>query len=342
MTSVMVRELSRNEYAAFLETIPHSVFHGLPWLDAVTGVYSLHILLLGYIRGSQLCAVTPLMGRRVGPLTLWGAPLRKCGTPPSVPFSSPTEEGANVINAFGAWIRSQRLAYVQATVTDGFDPALAKADRVETLENLEMDLSAPLETIWRNLAQQKSSVRKAVRSGVRVRYRTSPQFLETQEDLVDATYGKQGIPANLPMALYCALLEGRKKTGIRVLSAEHQGKTVAAIWILHDQTKCYYWDAAALDESRKLNANHLLVWCLIRWAHRRGMRILDFVGAFSGGRAALRPGITRFKISMGAKPVTYRLLYWGRPSILRALDLYRLLQRARLDVHTRTRRRNPE
>jgi hypothetical protein len=330
MGDVAIRELSRNEYAAFLETIPHSAFHRLAWLDAVTGVYTLRIRLLGYMRDSQLCAVTPLMGRRMGPLMLWGAPLRKCGTPPATPFCSPPGEVSAVLPVFRQWATKQRFGYLQITIPEEPEVQTRKDERVEPLDNLELDLDRPLESIWRILAQQKSAVRKAVRSGVRIHFQTAPDFLRIQDDLLAATYERQQLHPNFPRSLYRAILETRKQNGLRLLSAVHQGKTIASIWTFTDASSCYYWDAASLPEARDLNANHLLVWSLIRWAHRKGLHTLDFVGTSVGGRGGSRPGIGRFKQSMGGRPSQYRILYRFSPLTRAAFFGYRWLTRLRL------------
>lgn len=327
MSEIVIRELPAAEYAPFLDTVPHSAFHRLAWLNAIAKAYPIRVRLLGYYRASKLCAVTPLIGKRVGPFILWGAPLRKCGIPPATPFCSPSNEALNLITAFGQWVSQQRITYVQATLPGGEVPDLLQASRIEALDNLELGLDYPLTTIWRNLTQQKASVRKAVKMRVKVHYRSSADLLHSQMQLVSETYGRQGIHPNFPGSLYRELLNAKKANCLRILSATHDGKVVAAIWALSDGDKCYYWDAAALGVARQLNANHLLLWCLIRWAHRKKLGTLDFVGALTGGRASLRPGITQFKLSMGAKPVPYRLVYWCSPLMQVALLAYRLAHR---------------
>lgn len=337
MPDITIRELSRERYAEFLATNPHSAFHRLAWLDTIAHVYKLHIRLLGYLRDSQLCAVTPLMGRRFGPFMLWGAPLRKCGTPPATVFCSPAEEAVALLPAFRRWAMEQRLAYLQITVASQVALHAQKGERIEPLDNLELDLERSLESIWRDLAQQKSAVRKAVRSGVSIHSQTSVNFLPTQNDLLDATYARQKLEPNFPRSLYRALLESRKQNGLRVLNAVHRGRTIASIWTFADASRCYYWDAASLPEARHLNANHLLVWSLVRWAQRKGLRTLDLVGTSVGGRGGSRPGIGRFKQSMGGRPVQYLILYRLSPFTHAAFCGYRWLNHLRLGLTGRIR-----
>jgi hypothetical protein len=330
MADIEAREVAREVYAAFLETAPHSAFQRLAWLDIVEQVYKVRVLLLGYFRDAELCAVSPVMGRRIGPFRIWGAPLRKCGTPPVTPFCAPAALAVDLVPILHQWVRNRRIRYMQFAL-----PARAgissEADGMEPLNNLELNLNRPLESIWQSISQQRTAVRKAVRAGVRLGWRYGPALIETQRALLRATYGRQGtgLRPNFPLALYRRLLEARQSTGLRVLCATYDGKVIGATWIFSDAEKCYYWDAATLDEARDLNANHLLVWTLIRWAHRRGFATLDFVGPVSGGRGGSRPGIGRFKQTMGAHAVDYELVYWYSPLMHAALAGYRLLNRLR-------------
>lgn len=330
MSEISVRDISREEYSQFLDKASHSAFHRIAWLDAVSTVYALRIRLLGYSRDDALVAVTPLTGRRIGPFMIWGAPLRKCGTPPAVPFCSPDNEAINTLPALRGWAQREHLRFLQVTLPDSTVPSSSKGDICESLDNLEVDLQPSLHEIWKSLSElPKRCVRKAMRMDVHIHWCRGVDILEVQSTLIAATYVKQGIRPNIPGRLYEELLTNQAKTGVRVLCATHAGQVVASIWILNDSRKCYYWDAAALDVARNLNANHLLVWCLIRWAHRKGLKTLDFVGAGLGRDSGTRPGIGRFKRSMGAVPVSYRIIYWYSPSMHAALVCYRIINRLR-------------
>jgi hypothetical protein len=340
MSDFEIREVAEEIYESFLETVRHSVFQSMVWLNIVKRVYKVEIRLLGYYRDDVLCAVTPLMKRRVGPVHIWGAPLRKCATPPTTPYCAPSNLGYELAPVLHQWIRSRHIRYMQLAlpvssvfnITDG---------KIEPLDNLELNLNQPLESIWKSISQ-RTSVRKAVRSGVRLCWRFDPDLLETHQLLLRDTYGRQGASekANFPRELYSQLLNERQSVGLRVLCATHQGKVIGTAWILVDGEKCYYWDAATLNEARDLNANHLLVWTLIRWAHRKGFSTFDFVGPSSGGRGVSRPGIGRFKLSMGAHAVDYHLLYWYSPLMRAALLGYRKLNRLR-NLKIRKPRKSP-
>jgi lipid II:glycine glycyltransferase (peptidoglycan interpeptide bridge formation enzyme) len=252
-------------------------------------------------------------------------------------FCSPPYEAPAVLPAFRQWAAKQHLGYLQITIPEDLEVQIRESERIEPLDNLELDLDQSLNAIWKGLGQQKSAVRKAIRSGVRIHFRTAPDFLRTQDDLLAATYERQKLHPNFPRSLYRTILETRDQNGFRLLSATHQGKTIASIWTVSDASRCYYWDAASLPKARDLNANHLLVWCLIRWAHRNSLHTLDFVGGSVGGRGGSRPGIGRFKQSMGGRPVQYRILYRFSPLTRAAFFGYRWLNHLRLGLPGRNR-----
>ncbi len=329
MNKIYTREISREDYAAFLNEMPPSAFHRLEWLDAVCEAFPIRIIYLGYFEHDKIVGITPLMYRRIGLLNVFGAPLRKCATPPATSFCIPSQRSAEFLPALHTWAKKKRLKFLQAST---FAEAIAQcgARRIECFDNLVLDLDKPLQDVWASVSTlPRRCVRKAVRSGVRVRWLHEDSALSSQHKLVAATYGWQGINPNVPDSLYRALAQRKETSGLRILTATHAGKTVASIWIFCDAHTCYYWDAAALPESRKLDANHLLVWCLIRWAHKKGYKALDFVGGSDGGRAGTRSGIARFKKSMGAQSKEHVIVYWFSKPIELLLILYRLACRIR-------------
>ena len=342
MNPLVAREISPEDYAAFLARAPHSAFHRLPWLHSITRVYPVRLTTLGFFNGARLIAVTPLLRRRMGPFELWGAPLRKCAMPPATPCCSPPNRATDIIPALRLWARQRRIRYLQLClplVEEAGDPIVpGPPDRLEPFVNLERDLQRPLAALWSALPKKsRYLIRKAVRSGVRIHCDHSPTLLQTQASLLQATYARQGpgMRPNFPLELYRILLSRREQQGLLILSAHHQGQCVARIWVFTDADSCHYWDAASLPAARDLNANHLLLWCLTRWAHRHGLRTLDFIGGI-GGRGDSRPGIGHFKRSLGATPRSYVMCYWYTPLLRLAFASYRLFHRLSLYRQKRT------
>ncbi len=326
MNKAEIRVISRAEYADFLSSVPHSLFQQLEWLTLMERLYPLQIVPLGCFIEQQIRAVIPLMRRRFGLATIYGAPLRKCTVPPATSFCAPATEAAVALGALERWVRRNGIGYVQATLPIALKPPAATGDAIERLDNLELRLNRPLSELWQLLAKKtRYTVRRAIKDGIKLHWAFSPSFMGAQEQLLHDTYTRQGTRPNYPLQLYKALLDNRHATGLRILYASFEGRVVAAAWLLTDRQRCYYWDAASVDEGRELNANQPLVWCMIRWAQRRGLEAIDFVGTARGGRGGSRPGIGHFKRSMGAEAVDYRIVYWYSPVYRFALHIYRWL-----------------
>lgn len=336
-----MREISREAYAGFIASNSHSVFQRLGWLELVERLYPVRLHPLGCFRDGELQAVVPLLSRRRGLAVLRGAPLRQCPVPPATPLCAPPDQAPLVLGALSHWVRQRGVGYLQVTVPSRSSAAPAIGDWVEPLDNLELLLPRALDQLWGRLAKKtRYTVRRAIKDGVRLHWASTPSFLDAQERLLHDTYGRQGVRPNYPLALYRALFDERRNMGLRVLYASQAGRVIAAAWILADAERCYYWDAATSQQGRELSANHALVWTLIRWAHRRGFRTLDFVGTARGGRGGSRPGIGHFKRAMGAEPVEYHIVYWCSPIYRLALGVYRAL--ARIKQRFASTRRMPD
>ena len=334
MSVAEIRVIPRAVYAEFLGSVAHSAFQRLQWLELIEKLYPIRIMPMGCFVEDRLVAVIPLMRRRLGPATLYGAPLRRCPVPPATSFCAPATAAAVAFDALEAWARHKGLGYLQLTYPS-HSGSTPRGDGVELLDNLELKVSRPLEELWQQLAKKtRYTVRRAFKDGVRLHWVHSTGFIETQSRLLRDTYSRQGgaTRSNYPLVLYRMLLEKRREAGLRVMYATAGGQVIAAAWILADAQRCYYWDAATATEGRRLNANQALVWCLVRWAHRHGFDTVDFVGTARGGRGGSRPGIGHFKRSMGAAPVEYHIVYWYSPVYRFALAAYRILSRLKRDI----------
>jgi lipid II:glycine glycyltransferase (peptidoglycan interpeptide bridge formation enzyme) len=245
------------------------------------------------------------------------------------------------LTALDIWVRRRGIGYLQATFpSPGRMPPTA-GDAVEILENLELPVARPLPELWQLLPKKtRYTVRSAIKDGVKLHWARDESFIEAQGKLLRDTYARQGtgVRPNYPLGLYRALLSKRRETDVHVLYATFEGRIIAAAWLLADARRCYYWDAVTGDEGRRLSANHVLVWAMIRWAQRRGFETIDFVGTARGGRGGSRPGIGHFKRSMGAQAFAYHIVYWYSPFYRLALRIYRSIAnlRRRIAVPRRT------
>jgi hypothetical protein len=321
-------EISRESYETFVNGHHgSSVFHGLAWLDAVTVAYRIDVKLLGLLDGEQLLGALPVFHRRMYGFNLYGSPLRQVGTPANLPLLAPESRKQDILDAIDQWVKRQGVGYFQLTWTLGSPPQLPSHIRQECFDNLEIDLSPSLQTLWNNLSSlPKRKIRNAVRHGIRLHWLHPEHILLEYTSLLQATYDVQGINPNYPLQMYRETATRLPAKSLRVLAATQHGVLLAAVWLLTDSQTVYYWDAASNQASRDTGSGHLLVWELIRWAKAHKLPKLDMVGT-GAGRGGSRPGIGRFKKSFGAQPVRLHVLYWQGGWLRLAFYFYRRLMR---------------
>ncbi len=344
MNALTTTIISHRTYSSFIEKVDHSAFHRIEWLKTIESYYSVELVTLGYYDGDQLIAVSPLQKKKIGPFTLWGAPLRKCAIPPSTPFCIPVEKSLDIIESFLGWCKNHNAKFLQITIPNGIDFTSIVTDNTEELNNLEMRLTEPLANIYKRLSKgTRWCIRKAVRQGVRLHWRSSIKVIDEQKLLLKDTYGniRNNASSTYPIEFYQTIFNKRDDINLRILSASHEGETVASLWVFVDKSTCYYWDAASRYKARDLYANHLLVWSLIKWAHKNNFKTFDFVGGGTGRQAGSRPGIGRFKRSMGATGKNYHIAYWYSPLLQFALKSYRSYSSIRHRARTKIQKIKP-
>ncbi len=329
---MVLREIDESEYAAFLESRPlYSVFHKPAWLRAVQTAYGVNCFLLGLFDGARLVGGLPVFHRRIWGVRFYGAPLPRLATPIALLPIVPQDSGDECLRALDEWARHRSLPHFQAS-WHGPRPILSEPARIELRDNLEIDLeAAPLDGLWKGIkSEARNRIRRATRADVQVNWIEAPDAVRIYRGLVQSTYNRQGIRPNFPFSFYEILYREMIGRGLRILSAVHQGKIIAALWILHDARKCYFWDGASNQEFRQLAANHLLHWEVLSWAKQRGLKTYDLIGrSTESGRAGARPGIGRFKRSLGARPVDYWVITWQAPWVRVGVWLYRQLMNRR-------------
>ena len=317
-----ITEISKVSYQQFIDTSKHStVFHTTPWLDIISEVYGSTIRYLGVIAGDELLGAFPVMCKRVGFLTLHGSPLSKHATHISHPVLDDRIESTAFFDALQRWVNAQHLAFFQLAWT-GPVPAQSARCRVESRATLVVPLEATLEEIWKRIKPEaRNRIRRAVRAGIKLHWCQPSHFLQLYHDLLQSTYARQGITPNFPPILYTYLLQHRAHLPLKLITATLHGKLIAALWLLYDHTTCYFWDGASDQSYRKLSANHLLHWAVMRWAYKNKRVAYDLIG--TGSRSGEREGLGRFKRNLGAFPLDYSMIYWTQGWVWFLLNVYR-------------------
>jgi len=144
----------------------------------------------------------------------------------------------------------------------------------------------------------------AERKGVTIQDRTNDDGLKIFLELQRVTAERDGI-TTFPDGYYQAMYQSLKPAGqFRIMTAEHEGKPLAASLMIRYGDTVTYNHGASSDEARNLMAPHLLQWKAIEQAKADGFKIYDFRG-IAPTEDPKHPwaGITRFKAGFGGRIV---------------------------------------
>jgi len=324
------RELSPSEYADYaMRRASLPIFHHPCWVEAVTAAYGLRREFIALCDDDVIVAFPVYLRNAFGVVSMGGSPLPRIGIPPtSVAFELDPKRLGSVMDALGGFRRRRRLAHFQFALPATMGPALdALAIPYSVVDNLELSLDRPLDEIYRGV-KRKGRIDRAREAGVEVRCLGGADALEGYKALLTSTYDEaQRIEQNFPEALYAELVARLSGSGLEVFAAMYEGRPVSMLWILYDSTRCYFWDGASDQQVLKdLDVNRLLHWEVMQWGHARGLKVYDLVGrAQKSGRAGLRPGIARFKKTLGATQTDYLKVERTAPAVRLGIAAYQRL-----------------
>ncbi|MAL02729.1 MAG: hypothetical protein CL625_00415 [Arenimonas sp.] len=268
-----------------------------------------------------------LVQRRMGPFRVQGLPLAQSATPLSAGLVGEGVQVARQLEALQAWFGADRPSLLQVTSPEP-PPASCRPARVEILDNLELDLSPDCARLWAGLSDlPRRMVRKAMRERIRVAWRRPDgQALQAHREISRALFAAQGQAPIVAPLQYAALAHPPLRDHAHLFIASRKGRILGSLLALADAHTGYYWDVAIAPHARELGTGHLLLWAWMRDCKRRGISRLDLIGPPDPGRGGGRAGIGRFKVSFGARPRRYHVVYWHSAIAGAALDLRRRWQ----------------
>lgn len=168
-----------------------------------------------------------------------------------------------------------------------------------TLYTYQLDDLTDLDAIWKGFGENvRNQVRKAQQQIV-----INPNAdLETILDLNDLTFARQGLQAPYSRE-YVRRIEaacGVRNASLRLTAEDAQGRTHAALYLVHDPRSSHGLLLAGHPQLRSSGAGTLLLWEAIRMASQV-TQIFDFGGSM------IEPVETFFR-NFGAKQVAYHHL----------------------------------
>jgi len=322
LVELRVRELDPSadpRWDRYVEAHPEGVvFQHSGWLRALQREYGRRPVGLaveddaGALRG-----VLPLMATSGLPFAgACGVTGRRLSSLPRTPLAGPLADDREALRALlaAAIERTPAGAQLQLKLReprlDGLVPGVERHPwRLAYVAELPARADDLRYGTARSHATVKRSVRKALRSGVRVREATSREDLRAWYRLYLATMRVHVVPAR-PLRFFEALWDELRPAGaMRLLLAERDGQVLAGTVLLMLGTTVFYAFNAVLREGAALHPNDLLQWEAMRTAVDEGFQRYDLGEVVEG-----QDGLAQFKRKWGGKPQRLHRYYAPPPA----------------------------
>jgi hypothetical protein len=160
----------------------------------------------------------------------------------------------------------------------------------------EIDTGRDPDTLWRAVAERtRTTIRRAERDGVTISEATDTRVLG---DVVQSIFDSRGIRSGYTS--FPPGIEEINGLGVRarIAVASVGGTPVGCLASLIHDSHAIGWVGGIFPRYRSTNANAVLYWDAITWAHREGAKVFDMAGVPD-------EGIGRFKRQFGGQLVEY-------------------------------------
>lgn len=273
------------------------LYYSQSWFDLLTKQYGYSFIPLtttnadGQITGFlPLCAInSPITGRHLVSLPFSD----------HCPLLASDEASMNdLIDQAIHLARQQKVKYLELR-TGSNEVAAKRTDLVAQglFVRWQIFLATDPDTIWSKLRKPvQSQIKKSRNLGVTIREAQSHSDVKLYYQLHLQTRSKKhGMPSQ-PLQFFLQLWDSLHPAGeMKVLLAEHEGRTIAGMVLLISGTTIRY--AYGASDIRYLNMapNNLLTWTAIEWGCIHGYKTLDL-----GRTACENKGLMEFKRRFGA------------------------------------------
>lgn len=335
LSTVTLKPVSQAAWDQFVAATPQALlYHTTNWLTLLRSVYGVDYQQLGIWDNDNMVGIFPLLTRRLGPFRLAGSPLMQniACTPQLGPAVVDGYLPATLV-ALDTVLTELAIAHIEISLPFYLlDRAMAEeiGYQVETEQTVIMELAGRTTgQLWQGLSgAARRAVHKAEENGLVVVEAETDCDLDEYYRMCQEVYRTAGRPPHLSNAFYHAAWQMFANQGQLKLWFVYVGsqRIAGAIFLLYRDTAVYL-SGASYDRWLPLRPNNLLQWRFIEWAAAHGYQWYDL-----GGVAV--PGITRFKLSLGAHCRPYTRLYRansllarvGRQLYQQAIPLWRRWQ----------------
>ena len=248
--------------------------------------------------------VHPLVLRPVAELPFAGGVASSLHDATTPPYAGPLHTGAldagarsAFVDAFARWCGHTGVVtefghlHPWHARTEVLDPAAVEIDR----EIVYVDLTLDPDRLWQESFTHacRKNINRARREGVRVFEATNEAHAAELHRIYEQTMERRGALDAYRVApdYFPSFLE-QMPDNARLVLAEHEGRVVAATLYLHDDDDAYSYLGGADHEHQRLRPTNAVVYDMVLWARKRGIKRLILGGGYGPD-----DGILRFKSS---------------------------------------------
>lgn len=160
------------------------------------------------------------------------------------------------------------------------------------------DLRSNLAGKWRNQLRKAEQVDLSISLGGRKPHQYV--WLTEKEDAQRTDRGYQALPTGFVRLFAEADTQGARSGVLSVTAMKGREKVAGALFLLHGNSATYHIGWVG-EEGRRINAQNRVLWEAILALKERSISFLDLGGI----ETATQAGIARFKLGLGAPPITF-------------------------------------
>ena len=272
-------------------------YHRWEWKRVIENTFGWHTLFLIAEEGNKVVGILPLVLQDSWLFGRWlsSVPIVQGGG-----VAAETHEASQALLEAAIRVTMQlRGRYLELRNTSGSGLGLlTRTDKVRAV----LEIVPNTTVMWNGLDPKvRNLVRKGIKNGLSAVFGGAELidefyriFARNMRDLGTPVYGK---------SLFGEVMNAFPQDS-RICLVHHEGKTIAAAFLLgYRQTIESVW-ASSSRESLALSPNMFLYWSVITFASQHGYQVLDF------GRSTAGSSTHRFKTQWGTRDIPLLWSYW--------------------------------
>jgi FemAB-related protein (PEP-CTERM system-associated) len=173
-----------------------------------------------------------------------------------------------------------------------------------------VELAENPDVVWSNFQDRnlRTEIRKAIRSGIRVRMEVNGEHLKEFYFLLLKTRRKHGIPPQ-PYSFFKKLWDTMSSRNlIRLLLADYQGKIIVGLILLVFKDRIIAAYMGSDDHFLHMRPHQLIYWKAMEWGCENGFHYFDFLRT-----ARENQGLLYFKKRWGGRNLDIPYFFYPKP-----------------------------